>query len=152
MAVGFYIGTKGYMGTGVSIQTGTSIDFWEYTSSCPSQDPPTNTTPAGNLSICSGNSTTLTASGTGTLGWYNSPEGGTWLGGGSSFTTPILTANTTYYVQDSTCAASATRTSIAITVIPTVGTTTAIIITANRSCLSIDKWDYHNYLCNNGNK
>ena len=118
-AVGFYIGTKGYMGTGVSFQTGTSSDFWEYTSSCPSPDPPTNTTPAGNLSICSGNSTTLTASGTGTLGWYNSPEGGTWLGGGSSFTTPILTANTTYYVQDSTdCGASATRTGIAVTVNP----------------------------------
>ena len=117
--VGFCIGTKGYMGTGVSILTGTSSGFWEYTPTCPSPAPPTNTTPNGNLTICSGNSTTLTASGTGTLGWYDSPMGGTWLGGGSTFITPILTANTTYYVQDSTnCGASATRTGIAVTVIP----------------------------------
>ena len=118
-AVGFCIGTKGYMGTGVSILTGTSSAFWEYTPDCTIPGPPTNATPAGNLSICSGNSTTLTASGTGTLGWYDSPSGGTWLGDGSTFITPILTANTTYYVQDSTnCGASATRTSIAVTVNP----------------------------------
>jgi hypothetical protein len=117
--VGFCIGTKGYIGTGVSILTGTSNDFWEYTPLCPSPPPPTNTTPGGNLSICSGNSTTLTASGTGTLGWYDSPIGGTWLGGGGTFITPILTANTTYYVQDSTdCGQSATRTGIAVIVNP----------------------------------
>ena len=118
-AVGFCIGTKGYMGTGVSILTGTSNDFWEYTSSCPSPLPPTNTTPVGNLTICSGNSTSLSASGTGTLGWYDAPIGGTWLGGGSTFITPVLTANTTYYVQDSTdCGTSATRTGITVTVNP----------------------------------
>jgi hypothetical protein len=107
------------MGTGVSILTGTSSALWEYTPTCPSPVPPTNTTPDGNLTICSGNSTTLTASGTGTLGWYDSPVGGTWLGSGSTFLTPILTANTTYYVQDSTnCGASVTRTGIAVTVNP----------------------------------
>jgi hypothetical protein len=118
-AVGFCIGTKGYIGTGVSLLTGTSNDFWEYTPLCPSPPPPTNTTPAGNLSICSGNLTILTANGTGILGWYDSPVGGTWLGGGSTFITPILTANTTYYVQDSTdCGASATRTDMTVTVNP----------------------------------
>jgi len=118
-AVGFSIGNKGYIGTGVDILTGTSNDFWEYIPLCPSPPPPTNTTPVGNLSICSGNYTTLTASGTGTLGWYDSQEGGTWLGGASPFITPILTANTTYYVQDSTdCGASATRTEITVTVNP----------------------------------
>jgi hypothetical protein len=117
--VGFCIGTKGYMGTGVSILTGTSNDFWEYTPLCPSPPPPANTTPVGNLSICSGNSTTLTASGTGILGWYDLPEGGTWLGGGGTYITPILTDNTTFYVQDSTdCGASATRTGITVTVNP----------------------------------
>jgi hypothetical protein len=96
-----------------------SNESWEYTPTCPSPVPPTNTTPAGNLTICSGNSTTLSASGTGILGWYSAATGGIWLGGGTNYTTPILTTDTTYYVQDSTnCGASATRTSIAVTVNP----------------------------------
>ena len=78
---------------------------------------PVNTTPAGNLSVCSGNSTTLTASGTGTLGWYSAPAGGIWLGGGSSYTTPVLTTSTTYYVQDSiSCGISGSRTGVPVTV------------------------------------
>ncbi|MEI6297684.1 MAG: hypothetical protein WCO84_08690, partial [bacterium] len=50
--------------------------------------------------------------------WYDAASGGTLLFTGSSFTTPVLNNNTTYYVQDSTCGASATRTAIAVTVIP----------------------------------
>jgi hypothetical protein len=115
--VGFCIGTKGYFGTGVSILTGTSNAFWEYTPTCILPNAPTNTTPFDNQSICSGYSTTLSASGTGTFGWYNAASGGTWLGGGNTYTTPVLTNNTTYYVQDSnSCGASLTRTSILVTV------------------------------------
>lgn len=65
-------------------------------------------------SVCSGSSATLTATGTGTLGWYTDATGGTWLGGGTSYTTGPITAATTYYVQDSTCSASNTRTAITI--------------------------------------
>jgi gliding motility-associated-like protein len=55
-----------------------------------------------NPSICSGNTATLTASVTGTppsgtLTWY-SDLAGTIVGTGTSFTTPVLTANTTYYL------------------------------------------------------
>ncbi len=114
--VGFCIGTKGYFGTGVSILTGTTNGFWEYTPLCATPTAPVNTTPSANLTVCSGNSTTLSAGGSGTLGWYNAPTGGTWLGGGSGYTTPALTVNTTYYVQDSLCTASATRTAIAVAV------------------------------------
>ncbi|MBX2902191.1 MAG: T9SS type A sorting domain-containing protein [Chitinophagales bacterium] len=64
---------------------------------------PTNTTPANNLVVCNGESTVLSASGTGTIGWYSSATGGTYLGGGSSFTTPVLTSDTSFYVQDSSC-------------------------------------------------
>ncbi|HXB41937.1 MAG TPA: choice-of-anchor tandem repeat GloVer-containing protein [Bacteroidia bacterium] len=65
---------------------------------CP---PAINTTASGNLSICSGSSTTLTATGKGTLGWYSAATGGTYLGSGTSYTTPVLTSSATYYVQDS---------------------------------------------------
>ncbi|WKL48482.1 gliding motility-associated C-terminal domain-containing protein [Flavobacterium pectinovorum] len=61
--------------------------------------PPTVT---GGLSqtICSGNATTLTATpaaGT-TIAWYSSPTSTTALSTTNSYTTPVLTANTTYYI------------------------------------------------------
>ena len=41
------------------------------------------------------------------------------MGGGTTFITPVLISNTTYYVQDSnSCGANPTRTSIAVTVNP----------------------------------
>lgn len=64
---------------------------------------PVNTTVAE--LTCPGGTTTLTASGSGTLGWYSAASGGVFLGGGTSFTTPSLSSTTTFYVQDSTCAA-----------------------------------------------
>ncbi|MFM2017648.1 MAG: hypothetical protein RL007_1304, partial [Bacteroidota bacterium] len=82
---------------------------------------PANTTPAPSLTICGTGNTTLTASNTGTLGWYDAASGGTYLGGGSSFATPTLNTTTTYYVQDSTCASSP-RTAIVVTVSPTMST------------------------------
>jgi N-acetylneuraminic acid mutarotase len=116
-AVGFSIGAKGYLGTGEDA-SGYRNDFWEYTPTCVLPNAPTNTTPLANQNICTGNSTTLNASGPGTLGWYSAATGGTWLGGGSTFTTPILASDTAYYVQDSTCGPSPTRTSIPVTVNP----------------------------------
>lgn len=74
-----------------------------------------STTPSANLVLCSGAATLLSASGTGNLGWYSAISGGTYLGGGTNYATPTLTANTTYYVQDSTCGAGP-RIAITITV------------------------------------
>ena len=46
-----------------------------------------------------GQAATLTASGsTGNYAWYNVPVGGTAVGVGNSFTTPVLYSSTTYYV------------------------------------------------------
>jgi len=55
----------------------------------------------GNTSICSGTTTTLTAGlaiGE-TVNWYNVATGGTSLASTAAFTTPALTAATTYYVE-----------------------------------------------------
>ena len=86
---------------------------------------------ASNKAICSGSKAMLSAIGSGTLGWYSQATGGTYLGGGANYTTPILTTNTTYYVQDSTCTPSATRKAVLVTVnpLPTV--------TANASATNI---------------
>ena len=49
--------------------------------------------------ICNSGSVNLTATGTGTLTWMDG--NGNVLGTGNSFTTPVITQTTTYYVQDS---------------------------------------------------
>lgn len=77
---------------------------------------PSNTTVSMNQSICSGNSTTLTALGSGSLSWFNSPTGGSYLGAGSALGTPTLSSNTTYYVQDSSVCGVSPRTPITVTV------------------------------------
>ncbi len=55
-----------------------------------------------NDTICSGTSATLTATVTGTapgtISWYSQQFGGSVIGTGTTFTTPSLTATTTYYV------------------------------------------------------
>jgi len=47
-------------------------------------------------------SVTLTASGSGTLKWYNTISGGSVINTGTSYTTPVLSNTTEYYVKDST--------------------------------------------------
>ncbi|HYG51826.1 MAG TPA: T9SS type A sorting domain-containing protein, partial [Flavobacteriales bacterium] len=83
---------------------------------CNTPAAPTNTTPAANLTICENNATTLTVSGSGTIGWYTASSGGTYLGGGSSYLTGTLFGSLTVYAQDSACTASLTRTAITVTV------------------------------------
>ena len=80
--------------------------------------------------ICTGNTATLSSSGVGTLGWYSASTGGTWLGRNTSFTTPVLTNTTTYYLQDSTCAASLLRTPVTVTVnaLPAVSAASSVCV------------------------
>lgn len=85
----------------------------------------TSTTPS---SRCNSGSVTLEATASaGTINWYDSETGGTLLGTGDSFTTPILLSTTTYYVDASTSSCSnATRTAIIATIItPTITSTTS---------------------------
>lgn len=93
-------------------------DLWKI-NICNAPSSPVNTSSV--QVICRNESTSLSATGTGSLSWYTASVGGTFLGNGNTFSTPTLTANTTYYVQDSTCARSI-RTAITVTVnvLPTV--------------------------------
>jgi hypothetical protein len=60
-------------------------------------------------SICGGSSATLTANGgTGTMKWYDSPTATLPLATGSSYTTPVLTNTTTYYVENEVSTTGAT--------------------------------------------
>lgn len=50
--------------------------------------------------VCIGSSATLTATGAGTIDWYDSPVGGTYLGTGSPFTSAPVFENTTFYAEN----------------------------------------------------
>ncbi|MBW0178476.1 gliding motility-associated C-terminal domain-containing protein [Sediminibacterium sp.] len=81
---------------------------------------PANPTIAG-AAICSGNSTTLTATAPGgTYVWWDAPTLGTSINTGIAYNTGTLTTTTTYYVETTVngCA-SAGRTPVTVTVNPT---------------------------------
>jgi gliding motility-associated-like protein len=71
---------------------------------------------------CAGTTAILTASGStnGNYRWYTTPTGGTPLSGevNSSYTTPVLSATTTYYVSISTGSCESARTAVTATVNP----------------------------------
>ncbi len=75
------------------------------------------------LSICSGSTTTLSATpaaGT-TLSWYATSAGGTALSTTNTYTTPALTVNTTYYIEVSRAGcANPERVPVTVTVTPVV--------------------------------
>lgn len=50
-------------------------------------------------SRCGTGTVSLSATGSGTLHWFDAPAGGSDLGTGTSFTTPPISSTTTYYVQ-----------------------------------------------------
>ena len=78
---------------------------------------PTNSTSLINQTICTNNSTTLTAIGTGTVNWYASATSTVVLGTGSTFTTPILSAGTySYYAASTNTCSQGPRTLITVTV------------------------------------
>ena len=83
-----------------------------------------STTPAAR---CNAGTVTLGATASaGTLSWYAAATGGTALATGASFTTPSITATTTYYVEASNNSCTSARTAVIATVnaTPTVASTT----------------------------
>jgi len=83
---------------------------------------------ASNTSVCSGNATSLTATGgSGNYGWYDAATGGNLLSSGQVFVTPALTVTTTYYVQSTSvngCASSRTPVTVTVNPIPSAPTST----------------------------
>lgn len=69
--------------------------------------------------------------------WYNVATNGTFLAEGITFTTPSLTATTTYYVESIAVGgcASPTRTAITVTVAPKLAT--PVVVTGSRTATSI---------------
>jgi hypothetical protein len=66
-------------------------------------------------SRCGTGTVSLSASGTGTIKWYNASTGGTLLSSGNSYTTPSISSTTIYYVLDSIVATGCTSSRTAVT-------------------------------------
>ncbi len=60
---------------------------------------------ASDTTICAGQSISIFASGPGAIAWYASATGGSTINVGTSYTTPVISNTTTYYLQtlDSVC-------------------------------------------------
>jgi hypothetical protein len=62
-------------------------------------NPPATPTGTG-INSCSSGSFNLTGTGTGTLEWYTAPTGGSPVGTGTTYTTPVISSTTTYYLEN----------------------------------------------------
>ena len=81
----------------------------------------TSTTPA---SRCGNGAVTLQATASsGTISWFANATGGTALATGTSFTTPSLSANTTYYVEASNGSCTSARSAVLATITSTLAPT-----------------------------
>ncbi|RZK18731.1 MAG: hypothetical protein EOO86_09395, partial [Pedobacter sp.] len=92
---------------------------------------PAPTITAGSQTICSGATATLTATANGgtDIAWYDAS--GTQLATGASYTTPALTATTTYYIQVSRAGcANPVRIPVIVTVTPVLATPIVATVTA----------------------
>jgi Ig-like domain CHU_C associated/GEVED domain/Secretion system C-terminal sorting domain/SprB repeat/Fibronectin type III domain len=85
--------------------------------------------------ICSNTAATFTGTSSfagSTISWWDSPVGGTQLASGTSFTTPALTVNTNYYVQeDFSGCPSSTRDTITAIVTSVAMPLTPVNVTCN---------------------
>lgn len=86
--------------------------------------------------ICAGTVSNLTATAPGgTYQWYDSNSGGILLYTGNTFTTPVLNASATYYIQTTLNGCTSSRSSVSVTVnpIPSAPSASAITICAGNT-------------------
>ena len=69
-------------------------------------------TASNNVTICQGLTTALTATGSGTIKWYNSLNATTSVATGTSFTTPALSSTTSYFAENEVTPANVGPTTI----------------------------------------
>ncbi|MCE3297027.1 MAG: hypothetical protein K0R65_2741, partial [Crocinitomicaceae bacterium] len=84
----------------------------------------TGTSPS---TVCGTSAVTIGATASaGTISWYAAASGGTSLGTGTSFTTPVITSTTTYYAETTAGACTSARSSVTATInsIPSITSTT----------------------------
>ncbi len=120
-------------------------------SSCVIPAPPLNITPSFQLGICDNSSTSLYASGSGTISWYNTLTGGVPLAAGASYTTPTLNVGSySYYAEVMTCTMSASRAVFNVTVDPVVKASTTRSVICKGESSTVQASGSANFSWNNG--
>lgn len=92
---------------------------------------------AASVGVCQGSTAVLTATAPGGVySWYSASTGGTLLNTGLSYTTPVLTADTAFYVQSEIDGCVSPRRQVKVTVTP--APLVDIIPDINKGCLGLD--------------
>lgn len=89
------------------------------------------------VTLCAGLSTSLTATGSGSLAWFSSKTSPVALLNGSVYTTPALTSDTVYFIENKICGFTSSRTSVSVQIIPLPSltlTATNTLICEGESC------------------
>ncbi|WP_184544605.1 gliding motility-associated C-terminal domain-containing protein [Mucilaginibacter sp. FT3.2] len=139
--ISYFVETANSSGCVSATRTKTTITV------LPIPTPPQVTAPAGGLSACDGSTITISITNPQAdqvYRWYTAATGGTLLFTGTVFTTPAITATTTYYVEAATagnCNPSA-RTPVTVTLTPlpadpTVTATTVPVCSGASATLSV---------------
>jgi hypothetical protein len=89
-----------------------------------------------NATRCGPGSVTLSATGNGTLRWWDQPVAGTQLATGNTYTTPSLNATTTYYVDATNGTCTGTRLPVLAVIVSTVSASVSISSNPNTSVCS----------------
>ncbi|MDI1355869.1 MAG: kelch repeat-containing protein [bacterium] len=93
-------------------------DVWRY-QICSVPAVPISISSPSNISICNGNSTTLTVSSAAPVTWYSSLSSTSSIASGTNFLTPtVSTGSYTYYAEANLCSPSASRTAVTFTANP----------------------------------
>jgi hypothetical protein len=113
---------------------------------CPTTPPPISS----DTTICRGTSVLISATGIGTISWYSASTGGVYLGSGATYQTSVLTVDTTYYVQDSTCAPSIRIPVKVKMMFPTVTANTTASSVCKGSYVTLNGSGASSYIWSNG--
>jgi gliding motility-associated-like protein len=110
-------------------------------------DPPVLTAiNSSGATICPGSTATLTASVTGggspVISWYDAPTGGNLLVKGTTYTTPVLNADKTYYAEATNTSNCSTNQRVAVQVKMTSPLDAPVVTVAETTSSSVTfKWD-----------
>jgi len=110
--------TSGVYSVKLVVTGGAGVDSVIRTSYISVQATPTFPSVIASPIVCQGSSTTLEVSGSATLTWYESISGGTILGTGATYTTPLLNSSTSYFVRSEIGSCFSTMTTVNATVEP----------------------------------
>ena len=101
---------------------------------------------AGDVVVCPNSRATLNAIAPGGIyQWYDKFVGGNFLGSGATYTTPVITANTIFYVETTVNGCTSARSAVVVSLIGKPTVTNDAICGGNVATLSVSKGDSYTW-------